>query len=467
MSDDAQNNFSSIVKLEIVEKKMKVLLEVKEFEAEQSQSITSQDLFDLISKEGIKFGVNENIINEIIDGKKRGEKFVVAEGLLPLPGEDAKLEFCFPTDKSLKPQIKEDGHIDYHEISVVHSVEKDAVLIKKTAATLGSKGMDVLGNELPASYGKDINIVLGQGTYRDPADNLIIKASVDGIIFYDAQKNSIEVQKLFLIKGSVDFSTGNVNVKSSVEIQGDVKPGFSVKTPYNIQINGTVEQAIISCDGTLKVKEGIVGDGKLVISAGGDIHSGYINNQQIKCRGSLYVATELRNSIVECGDEIMIVKNNGVIIGGKLTATNKVTAPSIGNRYNVPTELEVGVNFDFKGTYDLKKGEIVALHKVIETVKKNIAQISQQVQNSINSKRLITFRDECDAYILKLEKLRKELKEIEKQYYDVANPVVNVTKTVYPGAIIKIKHAIYEVREELSHVMFKLVDDEVICTNLK
>jgi uncharacterized protein (DUF342 family) len=467
MSDDAQNNFSSIIKLEIVEKKMKVLLEVKESEAEQSQSITSQDLLDLISKEGIKFGVNENIINEIIDGKKRGEKFVVAEGLLPLPGEDAKLEFCFPTDKSLKPQIKEDGHIDYHEISVVHSVEKDAVLIKKTAATLGSKGMDVLGNELPASYGKDINIVLGQGTYRDPADNLIIKASVDGIIFYDAQKNSIEVQKLFLIKGSVDFSTGNVNVKSSVEIQGDVKPGFSVKTPYNIQINGTVEQAIISCDGTLKVKEGIVGDGKLVISAGGDIHSGYINNQQIKCKGSLYVATELRNSMVECGDEIMIVKNNGVIIGGKLTVTNKVTAPSIGNRYNVSTEIEVGVNFMFKEIYDLKKGEIVALHKVIETVKKNIAQISQQVQNSINSKRLITFRDECDAYILKLEKLRKELKEIEKQYYDVANPVVYVTKTVYPGTIIKIKHAIYEVKEELSHVMFKLVDDEVICTNLK
>lgn len=467
MSDDAQNNFSSIVKLEVAEKKMKVLLEVKEPETEETQPITSQDLLDIISKEGIKFGVNESIINEIIDGKKWGEKFVVAEGLLPLPGEDAKLEFCFPTDKSLKPQIKEDGHIDYHEISIVHSVEKDAVLIRKVAATLGSKGMDVLGNELPATYGKDTNILLGQGTYRDPADNLIIKASVDGIIFYDAQKISIEVQKLFLIKGSVDFSTGNVNVKSSVEIQGDVKPGFSVKTPYNIQINGTVEQATISCDGTLKVKEGIVGDGKLVISAGGDIHSGYINNQQIKCKGSLYVATELRNSMVECGDEIMIVKNNGVIIGGKLTVTNKVTAPSIGNRYNVSTEIEVGVNFMFKETYDLKKGEIVALHKVIETVKKNIAQISQQVQNSINSKRLITFRDECDAYILKLEKLRKELKEIEKQYYDVANPVVNVTKTVYPGTIIHIKHAIYEVKEELSHVMFKLVDDEVSCTNLK
>ena len=467
MPDETQNDFSSRVKIEIVEKKMKALLEVKVPETEESQTITSQDLLDIISKEGIKFGINESIINEIIEGEKWGEKFVIAEGLLPLPGEDAKLEFCFPTDKSLKPQIKEDGHIDYHEISLVHSVEKDALLIRKTAATLGSKGMDVLGNELPATFGKDLNIVIGQGTYRDPADNLIIKASVDGIIFYDVQKNSIEVQKLFLVKGSVDFSTGNVNVKSSVDIQGDVKPGFSVKTPYNIQINGTVEQATISCDGTLKVKEGIVGDGKLIISAGGDIHSGYINNQIIKCKGSLYVGSELRNSNVECGDEVMMVKNTGIIIGGKLIVSNKVTAGSIGNRYNVPTEIEVGVNFDFKGTYDLKKGEIVALHKVIETVKKNIAQISQQEQTALNNKRLITFRDELEAYNLKLEKLRKELSEIEKQYYDVANPVVHVTKTVYPGTIIHIKHAIFEVKEELSHVMFKLVDDEVSCTNLK
>ncbi len=467
MPDETQNGFSSRVKIEIVEKKMKALLEVKEPETEETQPITSQDLLDIISKEGIKFGINESIINEIIEGKKWGEKFVIAEGLFPLPGEDAKLEFCFPTDKSLKPQITEDGHIDYHEISVVHSVEKDALLIRKTAATLGSKGMDVLGNELTASYGKDLNIVIGQGTYRDPADNLIIKASVDGIIFYDSQKNSIEVQKLFLVKGSVDFSTGNVNVKSSVEIQGDVKPGFSVKTPYNVQINGTVEQATILCDGTLKVKEGIVGDGKQFISAGGDLHSGYINNQNLKCKGSLYVGSELRNSNVECGDEVMMVKNTGVIIGGKLIVTNKVTAGSIGNRYNVPTEIEVGVNFDFKGAHDLKKGEIIALHKVIETVKKNITQISQQEQTALNNKRLITFRDEYDAYILKLEKLRKELNEIEKQYYDAPNPVVYVTKTVYPGVIIQLKHAVYEVKEELSHVMFKLVNDEVVFTNIK
>jgi len=467
MPDETQNDFSSRVKIEIVEKKMKALLEVKEPQTEESQPITSQDLLNIISKEGIKFGINENIINEIIENKKWGEKFVIAEGLLPLPGEDAKLEFCFPTDKSLKPQIKEDGHIDYHEISVVHSVEKDALLIRKTAATLGSKGMDVLGNELPASFGKDINIVLGQGTYKDPADNLVIKASVDGIIFYDAQKNSIEVQKLFIVKGSVDFSTGNVNVKSSVDIQGNVNPGFSVKTPYNIQINGTVEQATISCDGTLKVKEGIVGDGKLIISVGGDIHSGYINNQIIKCKGSLYVGSELRSSVVDCGDEVMMLKNTGVIIGSKLFVSNKVTSATIGNKYNVPTEIEVGINFKFKETYDLKKAEIINIHKVIDTLKKNIAQISQQAETSLNTKRILTFRDECDAYTIKLEKLRKDLQEIEKQYYDVGDPVVYVTKIAYPGTIIKLKHATFEVKEDISHAMFKLVDGEVVCTNIK
>ncbi|MCX6168000.1 MAG: FapA family protein [Ignavibacteriales bacterium] len=466
MADDVQNDFSSRVKLEIVEKKMKAFLEVKEPESDQSLPITLQDLLDLISKEGIKYGVNENLLNEIIEGKKWGEKFIVAEGSPPLFGEDAKLEFYFPTVKSLRPQISEDGHIDYREISVVNSVDKDDVLIRKIAPTLGPKGMDVLGNELPGSYGKDMNILLGQGTYRDSADNMIIKASADGIIFYDEQKVSIEVQKIFLIKGSVDFSTGNVNVKSSVEIHGDVNPGFSVKTPYNIQINGTVEQATILCDGTLKVKEGIVGDGKLLIYAGGDIHSGYINNQHLKCKGSLFVGSELRNSVVDCGDEVMMLKNTGVIIGCKLYVSNKVTSATIGNKYNVPTEIEVGINFKFKETYDLKKAEIIAVHKVIDTLKKNIAQISQQAETSLNTKRILTFRDECDAYTVKLEKLRKDLQEIEKQYYDVGNPAVYVTKTVYPGTIIKLKHTTFEVKEDISHVMFKLVGDEIVTTNL-
>ena len=467
MSEDAQNSLAALVNLEIVEKKMKAFLVVKEPISEQTPSITSQDLINILDKAGIKFGINTTILDEIINEKKWEERILVAEGLSPIPGEDARLEFTFSTDISLKPQIAEDGHVNFHEICVVNSIEKDAVLLKKVPATLGSKGMDIFGNEIPAGYGKDVGIILGQGTYKDPTDNLLIKSAIDGIIFYSAQKNSIEVQKLYVVQGSVDYSTGNINVKSSIEIKGDVKPGFSVTTPYNIQIKGTVEHAVLACDCDLTVQEGIVGDGKQLIRAGGDIRAGYINNQIIKCGGSVFVATEIRNSNIESNQEVTTLKNNGVIIGGKISATNKISSASIGNRYNVPTEIEVGVNFSFKEIYLNKEIEKIALQKMMENLKKNISLIEEQSQNSDMNPRLINFRMEYEAASEKLEKVRKELKEIEKFYYDAADPVVCVSKTVYPGTFIKIKQITYEVKDELSHVMFKLVNDEINCTILK
>ena len=467
MSDNVPSVFASRVKVEITERNMKVFLEVKEPATEEAQSITSKDIIDILTNEGVVFGIDNDLIDEIVNEKKWGEKFIVAIGKYPPPGDDAKFEFSFPTDKSFKPQIKEDGHIDYHEISIVNSVQKDDILVKKSAPTMGTTGMTVLGTELPAVSGKDIAIQVGQGAFRDPSDNTIIKASVDGIIFFDAKKNYVEVQKMFSVKGSVDFSTGNLNVKSSVEIKGDVNPGFSIKTPYDIQINGSVEQGIISCEGSLKVNKGIVGDSKLLIYAGGDIHAGYINNQNVKCKGSLYVSTEIRNSIIECGGEVVLVKGDGVILGGKVFASNKLTVATIGNKYNVPTEIEVGILLEHKEKHDLKKTEISAVHKTISNLNKNIAEISALPPNSKNEQKAVTLRDECDASILHLDRLRNELFEIEKLASTPEPPTISVTKTVYPGTILRIRHACFEVKQDLTHVKFSLVNGEITYTNIK
>ena len=131
------------------------------------------------------------MLDEIITGEKWNEKFLIAEGLNPIPGDDAVMEFNFKTDMSAKPQVGEDGHVDFHEISLVNSIEKDKVLIKIIPATLGKMGTDIFGGNVLTSYGKDAKISLGPGTYKDPADNFLIKSSIDGVIFYNDEKKSI------------------------------------------------------------------------------------------------------------------------------------------------------------------------------------------------------------------------------------------------------------------------------------
>jgi|GEM_PF-1080377 len=468
MPEETVNTSTYTIRIDIVEKKMKAMMEIIAPESEAGAEITVQEVIDKLNNEGILFGVNKELIAEIIENKRWREKFAGAEGEYPRTGEDAKLEYYFRTDRSCRPQITEDGHIDYHELSIINSVQKDAVLIKKIPAQAGIKGVDLFGAELLPLSGKDINISIGPGVYRDPNDSTLIKALADGIIFYDEQKNYIEVQKLYVVKESVDYSTGNINVKCAVDIKGDVKPGFSVKTTSNIEIGGSVEQALVQCEGTLKVKKGIVGDSKQLISAGNDIHACYINNQILKCGGSLFVGSEIRNSIINCGGEITMVKNTGVILGGKLFVSKKITAPFIGNKYNVPTEIEIGIVLEHKEKHDAKKAEIIAVQKIISNMNKNIAQLSEQANDKIAERRLITLHSECDAYILQWENLKKEIKEIEKDYFNVENPCLCVTRTVFPGTIIHIKGAAYEVKEEISSMKFSLgEEEEVVLTKIK
>lgn len=467
MQDSSQNVNAKRIKVDVVERNMKVYLIVREPEAGQTISITLQDLFDKLESEGVKFGINKELLREIVDGQKWGEKFLVAEGKPPTPGDNARLDFYFPTDKSLKPQIKEDGHIDYKEISVVSSVEKDAVLVRKTPAMIGEKGMDVLGNEVNAVYGKDIDLPGGTGVYKDPNDSTVLKSSIEGVVFYNPQSNSILVQQLHTVQGSVDYSTGNVHVKSSIEIKGDVKPDFSVTSPYNIQVRGVVEHATVTCGGTLTVKVGIKGDGKQIVKVAGDIHAGYIQNQIIKCDGSIYASTEIRNSNIECADEVVIVKSNGVILGGKTMATNKVNAASIGNLYYTITEVQVGVKFEFKEKFIEKENALKAVHKQYDDLDKKIIFIEQEPPDGIKGTPIKVLKDQRADYAKEIERLKRELKEIEKDYYNVADPVICVSKTVFPGTIIKIKHAFLEVKEELDHVMFKLDGNDIIYTNLK
>lgn len=467
MDEKAPKWLYKTAKVEVVDKKMKAFLVFKNADPENSIPLSKEYLKDIIVTTGIRYGIKEDVIDDIIAGKINEDRILVAEGNYPKQGNDARMEFYFKTEKSLKPQAQEDGHIDYKEVNMVESVAKDTPLAKKIIATIGTPGKDLFGNDIPGLFGKDLQFTAGQGTYRDPEENTLFKASIDGIIYYDSKAHNLEVQKLFVVPESVDYSTGNLHVKSSVEIKQHIKAGFSVETPYNIDVKGGIEHAIVICGGILTVKEGINGDGKSLITVGGDIHSGYISNQVIKCGGKVHVSYEMRNSNIECDDEVIVIKNSGVIIGGKITATNKVTSPIIGNDYGVNTEIEVGVVLKHKEKYMKKQAEKNEIERQVEELKKQISYIAQKPDNNAKTMQLMNYKEVWGKNTALLIKIKNDLKEIETAYYAVENPVVYATGKVFPGTVIKIKDKHFEVKEVLTHVLFHLVNGEIEHSNIK
>lgn len=455
------------IKVNFSENNLKAVVCVAPPSNEQEPPLVLQDIIDALKKSGVKSGINETIINEYLDEKKWDQTFIAAEGKYPDTGKDASFEYHFSTTKSLKPKIKEDGHIDYKEIEVICSAGKDDVLLKKIPATQGASGIDVFGNEVPGKFGQDITITAGAGTHKDPDDDMIIRAATDGIIAFNPKSLVVEIQKLYVIPGCVDYSTGNVNVKSSVDIGGDVKTGFSINTPYNVNVKGRVENATINCDGNLNVKGGIVGDSKQVIKVGGDIHTAYIRDQRIICTGGVYAGTEISGSVIESGDDVTLVKPDGRIVGGKIIASSKIVAGSAGNKYSVPTVLEVGVNFEHRERYLKKFEQITDSHKQAETIKKKIDLMDESLPDPGMNNVYKALKDQHKAAVEHWVRMCEELKEIEKDYFNVDNPVVMIMKTVFNGVTIKIRHAVYEVKQDLNHVMFKLNGDKIECSPIK
>ena len=467
MSVNVKNPEDVRVQVSISDQNMKASVNLAPPTNEQEQPLVLQDVFDALNKVRVKSGINEKIISEFLDEKKWDQLFVAAEGTYPTVGNDAIFGYNFSTSKSLKPHIKDDGHIDYKEIDIICSANKDDLLIKKIPATQGASGNDVFGNELPGKFGKDINITAGAGTYKDPKDASIIKAASDGIITYNPKALIVEVQKLYAIPGSVDFSTGNVHVKSSVDVGGDVKTGFSITTPYDINVKGRIEHATIECEGNLNVKGGIVGDSKKIIKVGGDIHTGYIRDQQIICTGGVYAGTEISGSIIESGDDVTLVKPDGRIVGGKIVASTKIVAGSAGNKYDVPTLLEVGVNFVHREKY-LKICELISeAHTQAETIKKKIDIIDSSLPDPGMNACYKALKDQHKGAVEHWVRMCADLKEIEKDYFNVDDPVIMISKTVFFGVKIKIKNLVYEVKQDMNRVVFRLNGNQIECNPIK
>src|SRR5690606_15317621 len=120
----------------------------------------------------------------------------------------------------------------------------------------------------------------------------------------------------YVVPGDVDFSTGNIDFIGSVKVMGSVRNGFSVKAAGNVEIMGRLEGGFINTGGNIVVKEGIVGQGKGNIKAGGSVYARFLENAQVEARKDVLVGDSIMHSTVRAGGKIVVNGKKGKIVGG-------------------------------------------------------------------------------------------------------------------------------------------------------
>ena len=161
------------------------------------EAYTYEEIADKLSQAGVRTGINEARIREVILNKLYDIEIVVAEGKSAVNGTDGYYNFFFDSEyeRDNKPTLREDGSVDYFNVKLFEKVNKDDKLAEYIEPTKGEFGYDIFGKLLVPKPGRPGPKLRGKG----------FTVSEDGKSYYAQLSGKVEYRNydLNVMKGSV------------------------------------------------------------------------------------------------------------------------------------------------------------------------------------------------------------------------------------------------------------------------
>lgn len=298
---------------------------------------TVEEIVKELRRAGIKTGVMEEVIADMIKRRLYRKHYLVAQGEPAKPGKDGYFEYFFNTNAQTGiPKILSNGRVDYSQIIAL--VKKDQVLVEYHRAIKGTVGYKVTGEVIQPPAAAEEDPLGCAGVIREGD---LYKAAFDGRV--TLQGRSLEVDPALVVDGSVNMAYGNVDFNGDVFIRGDVNSGMEVKATGSIIIDGTVEAAKLFSEKDIIVGYGIHGEDDALIEVKGKLACNFLERVKVVAGGKV-----MSGSIVHCeiytDDQVEATQGKGIIMGGIICGMTGVTANIIGHRSNLPTQIYVGAS---------------------------------------------------------------------------------------------------------------------------
>ena len=422
-----------------------------------SRPPTKQMVLEALAQKRVKFGIDEDAIEE---GLKAFVPFVAAEGIAPIPGENAYIDRKFDLGVKGRPVVDEYDRVDYKNLNLFVLVKKNETLAIRIPQTQGKPGTSVFGDKLPAPNGRPIPIPAGKNT-KVVGDHQLI-ATINGQIVDSGTRISVDPR--LEIKGSVGVGTGDIDFDGSVEITGSVKQGFSVKATGDVEIKGSVSGAEVSGRNVI-ISGGITGANRGKVYAQEDVRCAFTENAVVEAGRDIYIADAALHSTLRAGKTIVVEDKRGQITGGLTIAGEEIRAKVIGNQAYVVTRVSVGVDPALQKEYNdvckeyknLKK-RLMQITQMLETLGKiDITRLPQERIDQINTLTRSQF-----PIAGKIKRDEARILELEEQLAEMKNGRVRASDCIYSGSRISVNSVVKNVQKDYKHCTMYLEDGEVV-----
>jgi uncharacterized protein (DUF342 family) len=439
---------------------VKARLNVSKAELAESKAEIITEIMEFINK----FGVKEGVLHEVISsGLLPGDEVVIAQGIPPVHGEDAKVTYYTLSER--KPIIQQDGTADYYEMNFLDEVKQGEWLGEKILASIGTPGLTVTGEVLPANPGKDKQLYYDRETIAavDEADKIVLYARINGA--FAKVNGNIMVQEVMIIEGDVGSKTGNIDYDGSVIIKGTINDGFSVHATKDISVLssmglGSVD-SIISRTGDIYIKGGIFGKEKAFIQAANNVYMKHANECTIQAGGDIHIGLYAIGCKIT-GNNIFLDVNRGRIIGGKIQAKAQVVTAFIGNEAERSTSINIE-GFD-RATLKKELDELVDKHHklmiIMDKLKREL-DVFEDSFEKIVEERTAADQAESDAMRSKYEQIRRVIFTVDERKKALMTFLktkgegeVKIMRKAFPKTSLLIKDFQKEIEKSTTGVFF-------------
>ena len=431
-------------------------------------NITLNDLRNLLSENGIVFGISEEQLARFVVAPKFGEALVIAKGHAPPKALVSAVTYTFDTDNSsmgsgaggtadeVRHEQEGSGRIDLRRVTVFNNVHEGEVLAYRTIITPLMCGMDIFGRPVQPGFQAATAPRVGRGAALDPETGTVT-ATVNGHVVLDEKK--IKVFDKLDHNGDVDYSVGNIDFIGDVRIVGNILPGFRVHAGGNLTISGSIDRGNLFCGGDLEIRGNVFGAGESRIEVLGNASVESMDQCEVLVYGNLHASNYIRHCLLRVGGDLEISGKKGSLVGGEAFVYHNVELCSLGSKMAALTKLNVGSNPFMQQKPELLREELQVQEQKYKQIIQGIETLQRRQAENAPSQQLLDRIDKLQQAKAQfgplLESLRGQLEEALHNAGYFREAVITVRGIVHPGVVLSFRERMqYKTMDAISHICF-------------
>ncbi len=426
------------------------------------KTLSKDDIIAEMVKSGVKYGVCQETLDAFVENRNYEDALILAEATKQEEGADAVVKYFFNTDLTQKPQVNEDGSVDFHHLDMISSVNAGDLLAELTPAVQGKPGIDVCGGLLRPVKVRQRILRVGKNI-KISEDGLKAYSEVNGHATLEGEQ--IFVSNMYEVPANVDTSTGDIEYEGNVLVHGNVIAGYSIIAKGDIVVEGVVEGATLQAGGHIVLKRGIQGMDRGVLKAEGNIISKFIESATVTAGGYISADAIMHSNVSAKGD-ITVEGKRGFITGGNIRSGTQVTARTIGSAMGTITNLEVGIEPEILTEYhDLGK-EMETLKEDQEKNMQILLTLAKRIKlgEKLAPDKMLQFKkcnESRETMTKREEEIVNRMQVLKESIDNYEGGCVRVNNVVYSGTKITISNAVYHVKSDISYAHFSKSSGDV------